>query len=947
MSWNVQSIKNKCAEVLQHISDYNADIVFLSETWMETEKNDVTAMIKESGFKMLHNRRLNREKLTGGGVGIIVKSSFNSKQINCKPFSSFEHTIVRVKLMKNNTLLLVAIYRLLFIPTKIFLKEFTEFLEMLSVMNENWIISGDINFHLETNEPIVTALKDIFKAFNLTQYVKLPTHKLGHTLDMVLGRDTSNVHNLESNNVQLSDHFMITFDVKAEAEQNTFKTVKFRNFKSDEVKKQFMSDVSKIYNQKVSDENISMGERIMTYNSSMKNLIDKHYPLKSKVIKIVPHTPWFDSEYKRLRSQRRKAEKTSRKTKSPSDIEKFVKLRKQTTQMALNKKKEYYDKKFKECRGQKEMYKCINRLLDRKQESSLPEHTSSKELANQFAKYFKEKISKIRESFPPSSGYSKVNKPFAGSPLTQFEPSTEDEIRSIIKTHGIKSAPHDPIPANLLKSTYEVFIPIWLELVNISLAQGNMNCLKEGILLPLLKEMNDITDTDLYKNYRPVTNLVFIEKLIERVVKIRFDTHMEINNLQCSKQYGYKSKHSTEMLMTKVIDDLLTTCDSKIPTLMMFLDLSAAFDTVDQEKLLLILEDELGIRDTALEWFKSFLKGRTQRVKIEDIYSDENSLDFGVAQGSILGPPLFNAYSRSFPETVQLKTRHSVKGFADDHQLLKPFNLVFQVQVLGEDLEKCFHIIELWMKEYFLKLNTSKTKIMIIAPPSIRNEILIKGCFVKGKCIRFVNVAKNLGVLFDGELSFTAQINKVVASCFSTIHQLARIKRFLSSDQLNTLICSLIFSKLDYCNALYYKLNTESIDKLQRVQNSAARLVLKVNRFDNISTNEMFQKLHWLRVKERIVFKILSIVHKCVNGEAPPEFSEMFLFVQSERTKKLVVKPCNGSMGERAISVCGPKLWNALHLKLREERCIDRFKKSLKTFLFENSTRYYEIIYAK
>ena len=77
MSWNVQSIKNKCAEVLQHISDYNADIVFLSETWMETEKNDVTAMIKESGFKMLHNRRLNREKLTGGGVGILLWNGSN------------------------------------------------------------------------------------------------------------------------------------------------------------------------------------------------------------------------------------------------------------------------------------------------------------------------------------------------------------------------------------------------------------------------------------------------------------------------------------------------------------------------------------------------------------------------------------------------------------------------------------------------------------------------------------------------------------------------------------------------------------------------------------------------------------------------------------------------------------------------------------------------------
>ena len=112
----------------------------------------------------------------------------------------------------------------------------------------------------------------------------------------------------------------------------------------------------------------------------------------------------------------------------------------------------------------------------------------------------------------------------------------------------------------------------------------------------------------------------------------------------------------------------------------------------------------------------------------------------------------------------------------------------------------------------------------------VRNEIRIRGTFINGKCIKFVDTAKNLGVLFDGEMSYNAQINKVVTSCFSTIRLLARIKQFLTCSNLNTLVCSLILSKLDYCNALYYGLKTETINKLQRVQNSAARLVLKIIR---------------------------------------------------------------------------------------------------------------------
>ena len=628
-----------------------------------------------------------------------------------------------------------------------------------------------------------------------------------------------------------------------------------------------------------------------------------------------------------------------------ADKEAFVALRKQTTKLALNKQKEYYRRKIGECNGQKEMYSCVNKLLDRKKECVLPEHTSPVELANQFVKYFKEKIDTIRSSFPPPCEQSgEAKRTFVGEPLVQFEPTNEDEITSIILKHGIKCAPDDPIPANILKTTYQVFIPVWMELVNLSLSQGSMDSLKGAVLLPLLKEMDKIMDSDIYKNYRPVSNLQFVGKLIERVVKIRLDSHMSKNKLNCDKQYGYKNEHSTEMLMTKVTNDLLLACDRKTPTLLMFLDLSAAFDTVDQDKLLRILDEELGIRGIALEWFRSFLKGRTQRVKIGDSYSSVETLDFGVAQGSILGPPLFNAYTRSFPDYMKVTVHYSVEGYADDHQLQKQFNLVFQVEVLGENLERCFEFIESWMREYFLKLNATKTKIMIIAPPSVRENLIINGTFVNGKCIRFVECAKNLGVLFDSELSLDPQINKVVSASFSTLRLLSRIKLFLTSEELNTMVCTLIFTIMDYCNALYYGLNAETINKLQRVQNSAARLVMKVNRFDRVRSDDLISKLHWLKVRERIVYKVLLIVHKCVNQAAPAELIEMFRPVKSDRTRKLDVPTCNGLMGQRAISVCGPKLWNALPRGFRVETCIDEFKKSVKTFLFKDVDKFYEIV---
>ena len=109
---------------------------------------------------------------------------------------------------------------------------------------------------------------------------------------------------------------------------------------------------------------------------------------------------------------------------------------------------------------------------------------------------------------------------------------------------------------------------------------------------------------------------------------------------------------------------------------------------------------------------------------------------------TFLGPTLFNVYTRTFPGKVKVTVKYTVEGFADDHQLYKQFNLMFQIEVLGEGIENCFEIIDSWMKEFLLKLNATKTKIMIIAPLNIRQDIIINGTFINGQCVRFVNCAK-------------------------------------------------------------------------------------------------------------------------------------------------------------------------------------------------------------
>ena len=447
-----------------------------------------------------------------------------------------------------------------------------------------------------------------------------------------------------------------------------------------------------------------------------------------------------------------------------------------------------------------------------------------------------------------------------------------------------------------------------------------------------------MTDTENFKNYRPVTNLVFISKLVERVVQIRLDNHMIKNKLLTVKNYAYRKAHSTELLLLKVVNDLYESFDRNMPSVVVLLDLSAAFDTVDHDKLLSILETDIGIGGTALTWFESFLKGRTQKVKIGSAYSEEVELKYGVAQGSVLGPALFKIYIRSLYKYIE-PTSFRIEGFADDHQLIKQFIVSLQRKALGEDIVDCLNHISVWMNEYFLKLNPSKTKILVIAPPSVQPEIIIRGVFLERECIRFVRSAKNLGVVLDSELSFSDHINNVVKASFCIIKKLSQIKGYLTEEELQQLVSSDVFSKLDYYNALFYGISSVLIKKMQYVQNCAARLVSK-KKIPSGALDQFIMDHHWLKVKYRHLYKILLIVHNCLQQNAPEEIRAMIQQGDSNRRLRLRETRFHNKYGYRAFSHAGPKLWNLLPIAIRNEDDTTKFKKDLKSFLMLRGEEY-------
>ena len=173
---------------------------------------------------------------------------------------------------------------------------------------------------------------------------------------------------------------------------------------------------------------------------------------------------------------------------------------------------------------------------------------------------------------------------------------------------------------------------------------------------------------------------------------------------------------------------------------------------------------------------------------------------------------------------------------ADDHQIYKPFTPLFQLKVLTDDIPKCFDSISSWMLSYFLRLNPAKTKILVFGPDSVLQNITIRGIMLKcGTCIRFSNTSKNLGVIFYSHLNFDAQVSSVIKNCYRSLRNLCKVKPYLTSKPMGTLVCSLILSILDYSNALYYDINKRLLNKMQVVQNCASRLIFGKRRRESAS----------------------------------------------------------------------------------------------------------------
>ena len=503
-----------------------------------------------------------------------------------------------------------------------------------------------------------------------------------------------------------------------------------------------------------------VNEKIGFFNQLFTNTLDKHAPIKR--IRIKGRTNKFiNNELKSMMKLRDKSLKVFRLTRKGEDWNVYKQLRNSIKSSLRTAESNYAQKQIDTYKGDpRYMWKVIREFVPSKDSEKPVYQKDHKILANEFNEYFAsvgkataDKVKKLAEenniqittTLPPVMHRSSHD-------IFEFRTVTSSEVRNIIVDSPSNKAPgDDKINIQFIKDSLEVSLDPITDIINCSLMTSTYpKVWKMAEVIPLYKE----GDPEVAQNNRPISLLSCLSKICDKVVLNQYTEYLTKHKLMTRHQSGNQKNHSTETLNIATTDLLLEAMDNKQLSIVIFLDMSKAFDSVRQDMLLQRISN-LGASPAVYTWFKSYLSDRWQYVRIGTTASAPATLSYGIPQGSVLSPFLFNIYTDSLPSVPE---SCNLESYVDDSKTFLSFtlsNMNHSLRQVEEDLHRVFE----WCCRNSLLVNPEKTKMLLVGTRQLMNQLEtpIHINFM-GETLTPVTEVKDLGMFLDSHLTYDKHI---------------------------------------------------------------------------------------------------------------------------------------------------------------------------------------------
>ena len=925
---NIRSLLPKIDSLRLFINKNPFDVIAVTETWLKPAITDAELRIPNYTIT-----RHDRTAKSGGGTALYIRDGLPYRT-RADLQNDIETCWIEIIRPNTKSLFICSVYK----PPNFNIENFIEKLENdISKIQEKAevMLLGDLNVDYNQRSTAKSRLQTFVRTFSFEQLITSATRITQSSQSIIDLIFVNNVHRVVESGVfplDISDHSLIFCVIKAGVAKSggNYRDISYRCYKNYN-SANFNRDLESVdwsFLDSISD----ISDTVNTWCQTFSETADKHAPIKTRRVKCTSKSPWITQELTQLMRERDYHQKQAHKTNSDYHWQKFRELRNYiNNQIKLAKTKYYQDTVKANKDNPSDLWKTLNELTSRNKSGTnltcvISEEkpiTDQKAIATILNDYFTDigrtLADKIRSAFKPRLPQPPTDLPYSFEFKEVDESFVSQELRTL---NTNKATGLDQISAKLLKDSAFTITVGLTQIFNYSLlSQTFPDIWKKGKIVPIFKS-NDPTSPN---NYRPITILPILSKIMERIVHLQTYEYLKEHNLITSEQFGFRPNLSTSIALTRLTEEILLNLDNNLTTGAVFIDLRKAFDTVDHTLLIMKLRN-LGFSTSVLNWFTSYLSSRTAVTSINNSTSTPKPVTVGVPQGSILGPLLFLIYINDLPDC--LNNCKSIL-YADDTLLYYSAKSVKDLQaIINDDLQSLSH----WLNDSLLTLNYDKTKFMIFTnrQRSTPSDINIT---INNKTVLQATSFKYLGLTLTPDLSWQEHIDNMITKISQRLGVLRRIKQFLDLDTRCTLYTSLILPLFDYADTIWGdKNNVVLMNSLQTLENKAAKIIL--DELPWYSATEALRRLNWTKLQTRRHNHRCTFIYKCMNGFIDFNFdlvkNENIHDHDTRRRSNLHLPKARTNKGKHRPAYQASLDFNNLETELKNAESLPKFKTLLK-----------------